>query len=115
MLDSHYAPEKTLKALPNLIRELSALPETGAEELGFLLMSGDEKQARQIIARLTPKDYTLRILSEKGDWREAAQNLFAHLRALDESQAKIIFCEPCSEQVGIGYAVADRLRRAITK
>lgn len=50
-------------------------------------------------------------LSDTGDLREAASNLFSHLQALDRSGAKMIAVEPIPEQ-GLGEAINDRLLRA---
>jgi L-threonylcarbamoyladenylate synthase len=50
-------------------------------------------------------------LSPSGDLREAASNLFAHLRALDASGAAIIAAMPIPD-TGLGEAINDRLRRA---
>lgn len=53
----------------------------------------------------------IRNLSETGDLREAASNLFAHLRELDASGAGTIVVEPVPFG-GLGEAINDRLARA---
>jgi len=50
-------------------------------------------------------------LSASGDLQEAAANLFASLRTLDESGAKAIAVMPIPAH-GLGEAINDRLRRA---
>ncbi len=50
-------------------------------------------------------------LSPTGDVTEAAANLFAMLRALDETDARRIAVMPIPES-GLGRAINDRLRRA---
>jgi L-threonylcarbamoyladenylate synthase len=50
-------------------------------------------------------------LSVSGDFAEAAANLFAALRALDQSGASAIAVMPIPED-GLGEAINDRLRRA---
>jgi L-threonylcarbamoyladenylate synthase len=50
-------------------------------------------------------------LSAAGDLREAAANLFAHLRAADRSGASAIAVAPVPRE-GLGEAINDRLRRA---
>jgi L-threonylcarbamoyladenylate synthase len=50
-------------------------------------------------------------LSKTGDLREAAANLFAHLRALDTSERPRIAVAPIPED-GLGEAINDRLRRS---
>ena len=50
-------------------------------------------------------------LAPGGDLRQAAANLFAHLRALDAAGAEVIYVAPIPE-TGLGAAINDRLRRA---
>lgn len=50
-------------------------------------------------------------LSERGDLREAAANLFSYLKELDRSGADTIAVEPIPFG-GLGEAINDRLRRA---
>jgi L-threonylcarbamoyladenylate synthase len=54
------------------------------------------------------------VLSKKGDFREAAANLFAAIRRLDAAKLDLILAEPVPE-VGLGRAIMDRLRRASAK
>lgn len=56
----------------------------------------------------------LETLSEKGDLREAAANLFAAMRRLDEKGLDRIEAFPVPD-VGLGRAINDRLRRASLK
>lgn len=53
----------------------------------------------------------MEVLSPHGDLREAAANLFAALRRLDELGLERILAEPVPEQ-GLGAAIMDRLRKA---
>ncbi len=53
-------------------------------------------------------------LSKSGNLSEAAQNLFAYLRQLDELKPDIILAELVPEE-GLGRAINDRLRRAAAK
>ena len=50
-------------------------------------------------------------LSAAGDLNEAAANLFAMLRSLDDQGASGIAVAPIPEE-GLGVAINDRLRRA---
>jgi L-threonylcarbamoyladenylate synthase len=50
-------------------------------------------------------------LSSKGDLAEAAANLFAMLRALDQPELRAIAVMPVPDR-GLGEAICDRLRRA---
>ena len=54
------------------------------------------------------------ILSPKGNYEEAARNLFAYMRLLDEKEVDEIIAELLPEE-GLGRAINDRLRRAATK
>jgi L-threonylcarbamoyladenylate synthase len=49
-------------------------------------------------------------LSNSGDLREAARNLFAALHRLDAIGLDRLWAEPCLE-VGMGAVIMDRLRR----
>ncbi len=53
----------------------------------------------------------IEVLSEKGDMREAAANLFAAIRRLDALNLDLILAEPIPE-IGLGRAIMDRLKRA---
>ncbi len=87
MLESHYAPGLPLRLEANRARAGEAL-------LGF----GPAPRA----------DLNL---SEAGDLRQAAANLFAFLRRLDQPPFTGIAVMPIPEQ-GLGRAINDRLRRA---
>ncbi len=51
------------------------------------------------------------VLSERGDLREAAANLFSAIRRLDALDLDLILAESIPE-IGLGRAIMDRLRRA---
>ncbi len=87
-LASHYAPRARL-------RLNASHAEPGEVLLGFGLSA--------------PRDALN--LSRSGDLREAAANLFAHLRRLDETGANAIAVMPVPEE-GLGEAINDRLVRA---
>ncbi len=87
MLESHYAP-----GLP--LRMEAAGAEAGEALLGFG----------------PAPDATLN-LSQSGDLREAAANLFAMLRTLDRPDFTAVAVMPVPEK-GLGRAINDRLRRA---
>lgn len=89
-LRSHYAPTKPLR-----------LNATHTENDDALLQFG-------------PADWhqgTLFPLSATGDLTEAAANLFAQMRAADDSDAPTIAVMPIPHE-GLGIAINDRLRRA---
>ena len=51
------------------------------------------------------------VLSEKGDFTEAARHLFSGMRQLDRQKPDIILAELLPEKE-LGRAINDRLRRA---
>ena len=57
------------------------------------------------------KFHHVEVLSKNGDFREAAANLFAAIRRLDNLDLDLILAETVPE-VGLGRAIMDRLRRA---
>lgn len=93
MLESHYAPAAPVRL--NATAPLASQPEA-------LLAFGPAVPAG--FARVLS-------LSPAGDLDEAARNLFAHLRRLDEDGAPAIAVMPIPGH-GLGAAINDRLRRA---
>jgi L-threonylcarbamoyladenylate synthase len=97
MLDRHYATHTPL-------RLNAKAPEKDEAFLGFGRVSHDGPFALN--------------LSESGDLREAAANLFRHLRALDELAAKAGLTAIAVAPVlgdGLGEAINDRLARAAAR
>jgi len=92
MLPSHYAPDLPLR-----------LNADGAAADEALLTFGPDALIRGGATRLN--------LSEKGDLTEAAANLFAMLRQLDQPRYRAIAVMPIPEN-GLGTVINDRLRRA---
>jgi len=90
-LDSHYAPARPVR--------LNAT-SVAADESLLAFGSRPPAGARQTLN-----------LSPDGDLTEAAANLFAHLRALDQPANARIAVMPIP-QTGLGLAINDRLRRA---
>ena len=93
MLASHYAPRARVRLTAERIRPGEAALLFGQPSI----MAGS---ARAVLN-----------LSPTGDLREAAANLFAHLRALDASGAETIAVAAIPD-TGLGEAINDRLRRA---
>ena len=69
-----------------------------------------ERRAGEVLIGFGPVEGDL-TLSADGDLREAAANLFAHLRAADRRRPSAIAVAPVPEH-GLGEAINDRLRRA---
>jgi L-threonylcarbamoyladenylate synthase len=90
-LASHYAP-----ARPVRLNATSVTADEGLLAFGPRPPAG----ANQVLN-----------LSVSGDLTEAAANLFAHLRALDQPASARIAVMPIP-QTGLGLAINDRLRRA---
>lgn len=95
-LPQHYAPRTPLV----LDASLENLPE--GKKIGLLAFQ-------------EPRDPTpftaVEILSKSGDLREAAANLFAAMRRLDESGLDLIVAHPVPHE-GLGRAINDRLYKA---
>ncbi|MEP9370879.1 L-threonylcarbamoyladenylate synthase [Mesorhizobium sp. KR1-2] len=94
MMLSHYAPGAAMRLDASAVEPGEALLGFGAKRA-----AGAEKA----VAFLN--------LSEAGNLREAAANLFTYMQALDRSGAKIIAVEPVPHE-GLGEAINDRLSRA---
>jgi L-threonylcarbamoyladenylate synthase len=101
MLTSHYAPRKPLTLLA-VGQELPVLGTLSAESVGVLAFSGTLPgipEANQLV------------LAPGGDVLEAARNLFAYLRRLDQLPVRQLYAQLVPDE-GLGRAVNDRLRRA---
>ena len=95
-MPSHYAPRTPLK----LLNESDSRDCAG--RVGLLSFQRPVDSASFA---------AVEILSEAGDLREAAANLFAAIRRLDAQRLDLIIAEPVPES-GLGRAIMDRLRRA---
>ncbi len=103
MLKSHYAPRK-----PFVLGNLEELAEKYASSgVKFAILSFDRDYS---FLKASEKF----ILSTRGDYREAAKNLFAAMRYLDQTDVSIILAEELPEE-HFGKAINDRLRRAAAK
>jgi L-threonylcarbamoyladenylate synthase len=98
MLKSHYAPRIPLEIVDLDKLEIEALPEN----IGVISF---QKELENV-----PADRQI-ILSESGDYAEAAQRLFAALRYLDSLPLVRIYAGLLPEE-DLGRAINDRLRRA---
>ncbi len=94
MMASHYAPGAAVRLNVSDVSPHEALLAFGPKRVAG---------AERAVALLN--------LSERGDLREAASNLFSHLQALDRSGAKTIAVESIPHD-GLGEAINDRLARA---
>ena len=94
MLASHYAPDAAMRLDAAEVRAGEALLAFGPARIAG---------AERALAVLN--------LSEAGDLREAAANLYHHMKALDRTGAGVIAVEPVPA-TGLGEAIRDRLGRA---
>lgn len=94
MLASHYAPKAAVRLDARTIRP-------GEAALLFGATRPDGATGAVATANLSPS----------GDLAEAAANLFAMMRRLDDSGAATIAAAPIPDR-GLGEAINDRLRRA---
>ncbi len=95
MLTAHYAPHTPLK----LLDKGFVIPEINAGFLGFDVYHPHIPIQNQLL------------LSPSGDIFEAARNLYASLRKLDQLGLEIIYCNLISDIPG-AEALNDRLKRA---
>lgn len=96
MLTQHYAPHSQ-------VRLGARSAEPGEAVLGF---AGQPHGTESSVAHLD--------LSPTGDLSEAAANLFAYLRALDDLEPRAIAVAPIPAD-GLGEAINDRLKRAAAR
>jgi L-threonylcarbamoyladenylate synthase len=98
-LQSHYAPRKPLTISDDLEEDISVFED---QDFGVIAFQN---------APNVPEGTPVFVLSPTGNLHEAARNLFAALRALDQLDIECILAEPAPE-IGLGLAINDRLSRA---
>ncbi len=103
MLKSHYAPKKIF-ILGDLVMLVEEYLSKGIP-FGVLSFSDEFKNVPHMLQIQ---------LSRNQNVKEAAKNLFASMRALDNMDVSVILSELLPEH-GLGRAVNDRLRRAAAK
>jgi L-threonylcarbamoyladenylate synthase len=101
MLKSHYAP-----GLPFFLGDMATLLEEHAGKKAGLISFQKRYESVPVERQV--------ILSPDGDLTEAARNLFAGMRRLDNLALDVILAEPVPER-GLGRAINDRLRRAAAR
>lgn len=95
MLPGHYAPQTTLKLVDDVAEY------------------ADQVDVGVMTWRATTQTFcgSLERLSEQGDLREVAANLYAAMRRLDSRGLRLIVAERVPDS-GLGRAINDRLQRA---
>jgi L-threonylcarbamoyladenylate synthase len=112
MLKSHYAPRTQLIVIRDWLSVIgektydlpvnsNKSPITKIGFLGFNVFHPNIPIENQML------------LSPSGDFREAAKNLFAYMRALDTMDFDVIYTQLLPEK-DLGRAMNDRIRRAAT-
>ncbi|GGF21475.1 L-threonylcarbamoyladenylate synthase [Echinicola rosea] len=103
MLKSHYAPR-----IPFIVGDLEQLVPHYLEKNERFGVLSFTKTFEGV-----PAEHQ-RVLSAAGDFKEAAQQLFAAMRYLDKQDVSVILSGEMPER-GLGKAVNDRLRRAAAR
>jgi L-threonylcarbamoyladenylate synthase len=108
-LPSHYTPTTPLR----LIDKAEAFPPQKNQRVGLLAWSGafPSPKSPQLETGCSEAFAAVRNLSDRGDLREAASNLFRYLRELDALGLDLIIAERVPSR-GLGAAIMDRLERA---
>ncbi|MEM6928540.1 MAG: Sua5 family C-terminal domain-containing protein, partial [Myxococcota bacterium] len=110
-LSRHYAPGTPL----TLVDDLEAPPPGPSQRVALLRVLGDVAPARRAFEAAGHTVVEARSLAGPDDLSGAARELFAGLRALDDSGADALFAERCPRSEGLGFAIRDRLERASTR
>lgn len=97
-LKSHYAPKK-----PLLIGDIKELIKIYSDKKLAVICYGEEK--------FTSENCLIFNLSKSSSLKEAAINLFKHLRSADDSDCDLVIGNLLPEE-GLGRAINDRLKRA---
>ena len=110
-LPSHYAPKTPLRLIDNA----EAFSPQKSKRVGLLAWHAEKGELkltqRRTEDRRSLKFAAVRSLSEQQDLREAAANLFRHVRELDALGLDLIVAERVPSR-GLGAAILDRLERA---
>ncbi len=99
-LKIHYAPE-----IPIYFYDENKIQDQSNKKLGGLFFQ---------YPKLDKYFSSIKILSPKGNPREAASNLFSQLHQLENEKLDMIFVEKIDEK-GLGIAIMDRLTKAVNK
>jgi len=100
-LPMHYSPRKPL----HIVDSPKEIPSAAPVRTGYLSFRGEGDLSRFA---------AVEILSERGDFVEAASRLFAALHRLDAAGIDVIYAQRVPS-VGLGAAVMDRIYKASEK
>ncbi len=104
MAVKHYSPKTTLILSENIQESIDANQH---KKIGFLFFTKRNEH-------MDTKNMALEFLSEKGDYAEASQNLYAKLHMLDAMDLDLIIVEKLPN-ISLGRSINDRLTRASKK
>jgi L-threonylcarbamoyladenylate synthase len=102
MLSRHYAPNTETHLVTNISESIHSF---SCKKIGLLLFK-ENGQSQDCLFQ--------EVLSNTGDFEEAARNVYAALHRLDLSDVDVILVEKLPD-VGIGKSINDRLKRAVKK
>ncbi|WPR70408.1 L-threonylcarbamoyladenylate synthase [Flavobacterium sp. NG2] len=102
MLSRHYAPKTTTYLTQNIDELITSFEN---KKIGLLLFQNKIKNETIIHQE---------ILSDSGNLKEAAKNLYAAMHRLDKKNLDVIIAEKMPDN-GLGKTINDRLQRAIKK
>lgn len=111
-LSRHYSPRTPLVLADECPVSQNTLAQHIAEgsKCGLLQFSG-ETVRESASEPVSDRFRAVEVLAKDGSLRQAAVNLFAALRRLDDLELDLIIAEPVPERE-LGRAIMDRLRRA---
>jgi len=126
LLESHYAPIKPLYLLPKPLSDLTnadipapinqGVHTAECKKAGLLTFSDLQKSQSHSFEPIFSMPIVVRPLTTTDNIDEAARNLFAEMRDLDQMpEIDMIFCEPTPLLRGLGLAIQDRLQKASFK
>ncbi|WP_235951732.1 L-threonylcarbamoyladenylate synthase [Crateriforma spongiae] len=103
-LPTHYSPDKSLVFVDRYETLLGEPSFQAPQRIGRIAFSRLDDAQRSQFDQVW-------IVDETGDLRRIASRLFAVLREADQSDCDLLVIDRC-EEIGIGRAIMDRLRRA---
>jgi L-threonylcarbamoyladenylate synthase len=102
MFSRHYAPQTKSLLSDNV---LESVENCKFKNIGVLTFKNKIETEKEIVQY---------VLSPKGNYFEAAQNLYDYLHQLDKLHLDVLFIEKLPE-VDLGKSINDRLSRAVTE
>lgn len=100
MMTSHYAPSTKTSLSENIEADINKFQ---SKKIGVIKILKDNQNLS--VSKVL-------YLSEKGDLKEIAKNLYALMHEMDEANLDVILIEKAPE-IGVGIAINDRLSRAV--